>query len=361
MKKSMIWVAMAAVAMTSCQKNEFDGPNGPAGNQLAAIQVGQEVQGLQTTKAAINTGDQVEALIIATKGLAPTDWSTFVPVTTNTFTEGDEWSETSFANTSVGTFTAGTNQTVGLNPLLYANPGGTADELGATLTGVAPVGSFANGKITFNVFDGLQDVMTTMTTDRQKVTFEGGQPKIAPFQLTFDHRTAQLRFLFGATNTAGTDAWDEPITVKNVTVKNTSVPSAVRLINGEKPAVDWTKPQSLPFENFTVNELPQTFGTQTVGKADVVTLDKAAMVKPGVGVVLDVTLVVNGVEKAFKDIKPSKVGGASGELLTTVEGNYHNIRLTVRKPAVPTGTPEIVATATVTEWGVGDEGEAELK
>lgn len=364
MKKSMLWVAMAAVAMTSCQKNEFEGPNGPAGNQLAAIRVGQEVAGLQTTKAAINTGDQVEALIIATKGPVPADWAQFVPVTANTFLEGATWDVLTFANTSVGTFTAGTNQPVSLNPLLYANPTGSAAQTGATLTGVAPVGDFASGKISFKVFDGQQDVMTTLTTEQIQVS--GTDVKtINPFHLTFDHRTAQLRFMFAAMNTAGNDAWKEPITVKNVTIKNTSVPSAVRLIAEAvvdqavvKHAVDWTKPQSLPLENFTSNELKQTFGTDVENKPDFITLDKVAMVKPGVGVVLDVTLVVNGAEKSFKDIKPTQVGGGT---LTTKEGFFHNIRLTIKKPAVPDGTPEIVATATVTEWGEGDEGEAELK
>lgn len=356
MKKTMLFAAMVAVALSSCNKNEMEGPDIQAGSQLAEIKVGQEVQGLQT-KAAINEGDQVEALIIASKGAAPENWGSFVSVTENTFAEGDEWNEKTFANTAVGTFTAGVNQVVGLSPVLYANPAGSKNELGATLTGVAPVGSFSNGKITFKVFDGLQDVMTANTTAQNPVAFTQGVAKIDAFHLEFKHRTAQLRFLFGAANTAGTGAWEETITVKNVTIKNTNVPSAVRL-GTDTLYVDWTKVQNISLENFTVNELPQTYGTQTKDKIDIVTLDKAAMVKPGVNVVLDVTMVVGGVEKAFKDIKPTKVGGGN---LTTLEGMYHNIHLTIKKPADPTGTPSIEATATVTEWGKGDEGEAELK
>lgn len=356
MKKTMLFAAMVAVALSSCNKNEMEGPDIQAGSQLAEIKVGQEVQGLQT-KAAINEGDQVEALIIATGGDAPENWGSFVSVTENTFAEGAKWNAETFANTAVGTFTAGVNQVVGLSPVLYAKSEGEAGTLGATLTGVAPVGSLSNGKITFKVFDGLQDVMTANTTTKHNVNYNKGTYSIDPFHLEFKHRTAQLRFLFGAANTAGTGAWEETITVKNVTVKNTNVPSAVRLAK-DTLYVDWTKVQNISLENFTVNELPQTYGTQKDGEIDIVTLDKAAMVKPGVNVVLDVTMVVGGVEKAFKDIKPTKVGGGN---LTTLEGMYHNIHLTIKKPADPADTPSIEATATVTEWGKGDEGEAELK
>ena len=350
MKKSMLWAAMAAVAMTSCNNNEFDGQPVDGGNGLVKIEIGQKVQGIET-KAAIATGDRVEATIIATNGDAPADWTTFVPVTENTFSDGDSWSASTFANVSVGSFEAGTNQAIGLNPTLYANPtsGSTG---GATLTGVAPKGTVENGKVTFSVLDGQQDVMTARTTDRNPVV--GGN--MDPFSLTFEHKTAQLRFRFAAVNNAGTGAWsDASIKVKSVTVKKTNVPTAVKL--GNPLTVEWTKTaQNLLFDNFTTNEVPNTYGTTAESVPDFVTLDKAALVKPGVAVELDVIVTINGADKAYTAIKPLKAGAA----LTTLEGKFHNISLTIKQPASATGTPTIVATATVTEWEEGDEGTAEL-
>lgn len=350
MKKSMLLAAMAAVAMTSCSNNEFDDQPVSGSNGLVKIEIGQKVQGIET-KAAIATGDRVEATIIATSGAAPADWGTFVPVTENTFADGATWSATTFANVSVGSFEAGTNQAIGLNPTLYANPA-TGPTGGATLTGIAPKGTVENGKVLFSVLDGQQDIMTAETTIQNQVVMNN----MSPFSLTFDHRTAQLRFRFAAVNNAGTAAWDDAsIKIKSVTVKKTFVPSAVKL--GDPLTVEWTKTaQNLLFDNFTTNEVPKTYGTTAASTPDFVTLDKAALVKPGVAVELDVIVTIDGVDKAYTAIKPSKSGG----VLTTVEGKFHNISLTIKKPAIPTGTPEIVATATVTEWVEGDEGSAEL-
>lgn len=346
MKKSMLWAAMAAVAMTSCNNNEFGGVE-TEGNGLVKIEIGQKVQGIDT-KAAIAHGDRVEATIIATSGEAPADWATFVPVTENTFADGATWDVLTFANVSVGSFEAGTNQAVGLNPTLYANPA-TGSAGGATLTGVAPKGTVENGKVVFSVMDGQQDVMTAETTERNPVV--GGN--MDGFALTFDHKTAQLRFRFAAVNNAGTDAWaDATIKIKSVMVKKTYVPTAVKLA---KPlTVEWTKTaQNLLFDNFTTNEVPKTY---TDASPDFVTLDKAALIKPGVAVELDVIVTIDGEDKAYTAIKPLKAGAA----LTTEEGKFHNISLTIKQPAVPSGTPTIVATATVTEWLEGDEGSAEL-
>lgn len=346
MKKSMLWAAMAAVAMTSCNNNEFDGVE-TEGNGLVKIEIGQKVEGIET-KAAIAHGDRVEATIIATNGEAPADWTAFAPITENTFVDGAAWSATTFANVSVGSFEAGTNQTVGLNPTLYANPAsGTSG--GATLTGVAPKGTVENGKVVFSVLDGQQDVMTAETTERNPVV--GGN--MDAFALKFDHKTAQLRFRFAAVNNAGTAAWsDANIKIKSVTVKKTYVPTAVKLA---KPlTVEWTKSAlNLLFDNFTTNEVPKTY---TDNSADFVTLDKQALVKPGVAVELDVMVTIDGEDKAYTAIKPLKGGAA----LTTEEGKYHNISLTIKQPASASGTPTITATATVTEWLEGDEGEAEL-
>lgn len=348
MKKSMLLAAMAAVAMTSCSNNEFDGVE-TGSDGLVKIEIGQKVQGIET-KAAIATGDRVEATIIATSGEAPTDWSTFVPVTENNFVDGASWNVATFANVSVGSFEAGTNQAVGLNPVLYANPA-TGSAGGATLTGVAPKGTVENGKVTFSVLDGQQDVMTAKTTERNPVV--GGN--MDAFSLTFNHKTAQLRFRFAAVNNAGTGAWDgASIKVKSVTVKKTNVPAAVKL---QDMSVEWTKTaQNLSFDNFTTNEVPDTYGTTAENTPDFVTLDKAALIKPGVAVELDVIVTIDGADKAYTAIKPLKAGGA----LTTVEGKFHNISLTIKQPASASGTPTIVATATVTEWEEGDEGSAEL-
>lgn len=348
MKKSMLLAAMAAVAMTSCSNNEFDGVE-TEGNGLVKIEIGQKVQGIET-KAAIATGDRVEATIIATNGPAPADWTTFAPVTENTFANGAAWNVSTFANVSVGSFEAGTNQAIGLNPTLYANPtsGSTG---GATLTGVAPKGTVENGKVIFSVLDGQQDVMIAETTDQNQVVSN----VMNPFSLTFNHKTAQLRFRFAAVNNAGAGAWDDAtIKVKSVTVKKTYVPTAVKL---QDMSVEWTKTaQNLLFDNFTTNEVPNTYGTATESTPDFVTLDKAALVKPGVAVELDVIVTIDGVDKAYTDIKPLK----SGSALTTAEGKFHNISLTIKQPASALGTPTITATATVTEWVEGDEGTAEL-
>lgn len=346
MKKSMLWAAMAAVAMTSCSNNEFDGVE-TGSDGLVKIEIGQKIQGIET-KAAIAHGDRVEATIIATSGEAPADWATFVPVAENTFADGAPWNATTFANVSVGSFEAGTNQAVGLNPTLYANPA-TGSAGGATLTGVAPKGTVENGKVVFGVMDGQQDVMTAETTERNPVV--GGN--MDGFALKFDHKTAQLRFRFAAVNNAGTNAWaGATIKIKSVTVKKTYVPTAVKLA---KPlTVEWTKTaQNLLFDNFTTNEVPKTY---TEGTPDFVTLDKAALIKPGVAVELDVIVTIDGQDKAYTAIKPLKAGAA----LTTEEGKYHNISLTIKQPASASGTPTIVATATVTEWLEGDEGSAEL-
>lgn len=349
MKKSMLLAAMAAVAMTSCSNNEFDDQPVAGSNGLVKIEIGQKVQGIET-KAAIATGDRVEATIIATSGEAPSDWTAFVPVTENTFADGANWNVSTFANVSVGSFEAGTNQAIGLNPVLYANPA-TGAAGGATLTGVAPKGTVENGKVVFSVFDGQQDVMTAETTERNPVV--GGN--MDPFSLTFNHKTAQLRFRFAAVNNAGTGAWDDAaIKVKSVTVKKTYVPTAVKL---QDMSVEWTKTASnLLFDNFTTNEVPNTYGTTTENTPDFVTLDKAALVKPGVAVELDVIVTIDGADKAYTAIKPLKSGAA----LTTSEGKFHNISLTIKQPASASGTPTIVATATVTEWQEGDEGSAEL-
>lgn len=357
----MIFAAslMAAVALTSCNNNDFveDQPVGSA--ELVEIKVGQEVQGIETkggisTRAAISTGDQVEATIIATNGEKPADWGTFVPVIANTFVTGAAWDAATFANVSTGTFEAGSKKAIGLNPTLYANPA-TGSGGGATLTGVAPKGTVAGGKVSFGVFDGQQDVMVATTTERNPVV--GGN--MDAFALTFDHKTAQLRFRFAAVNNAGTGAWTEAkdvIVVKSVTVKKTNVPSAVKLADME---VEWTKTAAdLLLGDLLANTIPMTFGTGegNTGKPDYVTIDKVAMVKPGVAVELNVLLTINGEEKAYTAIKPLNSGAA----LTTVEGKFHNISLTIKQPAKPTGSPLITATATVTEWVEGDEGTAEL-
>lgn len=349
MKKSMLLAAMAAVAMTSCSNNEFDGVE-TEGNGLVKIEIGQKVQGIET-KAAIATGDRVEATIIATNGPAPADWTTFVPNAENTFKDGDSWSTTTFANVSVGSFEAGSNQAIGLNPTLYANPASGSNG-GATLTGVAPKGTVENGKVIFSVLDGQQDVMTAETTEQNQVVAN----VMNPFSLTFNHKTAQLRFRFAAVNNAGTGAWDDAtIKVKSVSVMKTYVPTAVKL--GNPLTVEWTKNhQNLTFDNFTTNEVPKTYGTTTESTPDFVTLDKAALVKPGVAVELNVIVTIDGVDKAYTDIKPLKAGTA----LTTAEGKFHNISLTIKQPASASGTPTITATATVTEWEEGDEGTAEL-
>ena len=350
MKKSMLLAAMAAVAMTSCSNNEFDDQSVVGSNGLVKIEIGQKVQGIET-KAAIATGDRVEATIIATNGAAPSDWTAFVPVTENTFTDGSTWNVSTFANVSVGSFEAGTSQAIGLNPTLYANPA-TGSAGGATLTGVAPKGTVENGKVTFSVLDGQQDVMTAETTEQNQVV----SSVMNPFSLTFEHKTAQLRFRFAAVNNAGTGAWsDAAIKVKSVTVKKTNVPTAVKL--GTPLTVEWTKTaQNLLFDNFTTNEVPNTYGTAVAGSPDFVLLDKAALIKPGVAVELDVIVTIDGVDKAYTAIKPLK----SGAPLTTAEGKFHNISLTIKQPASASGTPTIVATATVTEWVEGDEGTAEL-
>lgn len=353
---------MAAVALTSCNNNDFVEDDVQTGSaQLVEIKVGQEVQGIETkggmsTRAAISTGDQVEATIIATNGEKPADWGTFVPVTENTFATGAAWSVTTFANVSTGTFEAGSKKAIGLNPTLYANPA-TGSAGGATLTGVAPKGTVAGGKVSFGVFDGQQDVMVATTTERNPVV----SGNMDAFALTFNHKTAQLRFRFAAVNNAGTGAWTEAkdvIIVKSVTVKKTNVPSAVKLADME---VEWTKTAAdLLLGDLLVNTIPTTFGTSgepvQPTKPDFMTIDKVAMVKPGVAVELNVLLTINGEEKAYTAIKPLRSGAA----LTTVEGKFHNISLTIKQPAKPTGSPLITATATVTEWVEGDEGTAEL-
>lgn len=358
----MIFAAMAAVALVSCNNNDFlDEDDNIGSDQLVEIKVGQSVQGIETksgiqTRAAINKGDQVVATIIATSGVKPTDWSTFVPVTENTFASGAGWNASTFANVSTGTFEAGDNKEVGMNPALYANPA-TGVSGGATLTGVAPKGTVEGGKVKFNVFDGQQDVMVAKTTDHNPVV----AGNMDAFALKFDHKTAQLRFRFAAVNNAGTGAWTETsdqIIIKNVTVKKTHVPIAVIL---NDMAVEWTKNAAdLLLSDLAVNTVPTTFGTSgdpvETTKPDFITIDKVAMVKPGVAVELDILLSINGQDKAYTAVKPMKGGSA----LSTAEGKYHNISLTIKQPAKPTGTPTIIATATVTEWVAGDEGEAEL-
>lgn len=343
MKKKVLLAALIAVALSSCNKNEMEGPDAPAANQLAEIKVGQTVEGL--TKAAINVGDAVEAVIIATNGDVPEDWQTFVPVLENTFTQNDPWSAEKFANVSIGSFEAGNNQPVGLNPSLYAS------QDGATLTGIAPKGTVANGKVTFTVQDAQQDVMTAETTPKNAVS--GG--KIDPFSLTFKHRTAQLRFSFGATNADGNGAWENAdIIVKSVTVKKAFVPQAVKLNELE---MVWTKiAQNFLLDGFTKNVVTGKYDTDS-NEADFVTVDKQALIKPGETVELDVVLTIDGVDKSYTAIKPMK----DGNNLVTAEGKYHNISLTVKEPVTPTGTPEIIATATVEDWQAGDEGSAELK
>lgn len=355
MKKSMLWAAMAAVAMTSCSNNEFDGVE-TEGSGLVKIEIGQKVQGIET-KAAINKGDRVEATIIATAGDAPDDWTKFVPVFENGFEDPSEvWSAEKFANVAVGSFEAGSNMPIGLNPSLYAKSTGTTAETGATLTGVAPKGTVSQGKVVFSVTDGQQDVMIAQTTARNQVKFDKGVGSIDPFELTFEHKTAQLRFRFAAVNTAGIAAWaDANIQVNSVTVKKAYVPSAVRL--GNPCEVVWTNTfQNLLLNNFTDANVPNTFGTAESGKPDFITVDKQALVKPGVAVELDVMLTIDGKEKTYTAVKPLK----DGNPLQTLEGMFHNISLTIKQPVVPTGSPEIVATATVTEWKEGDEGIAEL-
>lgn len=357
MKKSMLLAAMAAVAMTSCSNNEFDGVE-TEGNGLVKIEIGQKVQGIET-KAAIATGDQVEATIIATPG-ETLDWGSFNPVMSNTFADGETtWDAGTFANVTTGTFEAGSEQAVGMNPTLYANPAAGTNG-GARLTGIAPKGTVANGKVTFSLLDGQQDVMVAQTTDHQAVTGTGVNKTIAPFALTFDHMTAQLRFKVAAVNSTKNGAWEseagssDVLTVKSVTVKKNFVPQAVRL--SENLPVIWTTVgQDFSLTNFTENAIPLTYDKEN-SKPNFVELDKVLMVKPGVGVELDVIITINGEDKSYKGIKPQAAGK---ELLTEV-GKYHYISLTVKQPETPTGTPTITATATVTEWAAGDEGTAEL-
>lgn len=344
MRKESVMAVIALLALAGCAENELQEQ---ASVDAVAIRIGQKVEGIVTSRAAINDGSTVSAKVLmtdATTGGNAADWSGFSAVTSNTLTPGTGGTMglTARANVSIATFIAGsTAQPMTLNPTLYYSN----DESGSApthtwLAAVAPDGTLNGTTVTFGAKDGTVDAMYAAAADAGIKTSPTN-----PFNLTFVHKTTQIKFAIKITQASGTGEWDGKVVgVNKIELNDAQVPDKMDAINGN---VSWTGAAALSIPNISSAALTST--ATPVGDP--------VMVKDKSQTTVNVTLSVGGAPLSFSNIP---VTSGSGNLVTEI-GKSHLVTLNVNEPAAAgDGSVIINASATVTPWVSGNEGTADL-
>ena len=335
MRKEITMVAIALLALSSCTENELQEPT--AANAVA-IRMGQNVQGMTTTRAVVNNGSTVTAKVLMVDGETPT-WQGVTAVTSNTIEDG---SLTKRANVSTATFVAGSKQAVGFNPTLYYENTGKngSSTVKSHLVAVSPDGTLNGTVVTFGTKDGTVDAMYAPVVN---VGSESAPADNLDF--TFGHKTTQLSFEIQIKSVDG-GAWDNKIVgVNSILVKSVQVPEKMDADGGK---FTWTTATDLPIPNISSAALTST----------AVAVGDPIMVQAKSQNTIDVELSIDGVPQTFSNI-PLKKSGTSSDLVTEI-GKSHKVTLTVNEPALASDATVIEATATVTPWVAGDEGTADL-
>ena len=338
MNKSMIMAAMAAVAMTSCSNNEFDGPEVPTEGDRMELKIGTGVDGMTTrsaiTRAPISTNDNVTAdflCFIATQdgGSINTDTlSTLYDKTTGTFT----------ANAAA--------QAVSLTKILYYPGDKDESNLHAYVAGVHPAGGTLNNQtVTFASTDGQQDVMFAKPVDFK--TAQAAAAGSVSASLEFSHQTSQLYFMADtvAHNPTTGGAFAGPVTIKSIEVINAQVPKSMNVATG---AITWTNKANLSVQNVSSEALTN----------ELKSVCDPVMVAPSAEIRLNVVITVNGVDKTFPNVLIKRDATSN---LVSVVGKKHKISLKFNAPAYADQNKiQLNVSASVIEWAEGDSGEAEL-
>lgn len=332
----MIMVAMAAVAMTSCSNNEFDGPEVPVEGDRMELKIGTGVDGMTTrsviTRTPISTNDNVTA-----------DFLCFMATQADGVINTDTLS--TLYDKTTGTFTANaTAQAVSLTKILYYPGDRNESTLRAYVAGVHPAGGTLNNQtVTFASTDGQQDVMFAKPVDFK--TAEAAASANA--SLEFSHQTSQLYFMADtvAYNPTTGGAFAGPVTIKSIEVINAQVPKSMNVATG---AITWTNKANLSVQNVSSEALTD----------ELKSVCDPVMVAPSAEIRLNVVISVNGEDKTFPNVLIKKDATSN---LVSVVGKKHKISLKFNAPAYADQSKiQLNVSASVIEWAEGDSGEAEL-
>lgn len=345
MKRQVLYGAALVMVLAACSNNETEGIDTPQPKNAVPIRIGQTVEGM-TARAAVENGSKVTATVL-TKNYsssynAATVWQNFTPQYSNELNDDEGPTLKTPANISTATFKAGTNEEVGLNPILYYYPSN-----GTAIVAVAPDGNLSGSKIEMKLQDGEQDVM--YATEKVSAKPDNAANN-TPVALTFAHKTTQLNFAFKLSATPSSSWKDQSVSVKSISIQNASVPVSVNYADG---TVNFKKPG-------TSLEVPGIVAGNSIGTT-AIKIGHPVMVDASSDIKLDVTLTVGSKDYTFSNVPIMKDGGTSGEKLQTAIGSSHLITLTVTEPVKPSDGIEITTKATVTQWDQGQAGSGELK
>lgn len=334
--KNLFYLATAVCIMAACSNNDVDLEEITHPVNAVPIQLSQNVNGI-TARGVIENGSDVTATILTCNSNGAANWSDFNPKLNNTV--NDASALTDWANVSTATFKAGTNAAISLTtPLYYYTDNHTY------LAAVAPAGTATSTTVDLLKQDGEQDVMYASADAGTKPS---GSPASAT-NLAFSHLTTQLKFALGKSNNKGNGDWSATIYIKEITLQNAQVPTAVTFATGN---VIWSNATSLSIPGITSSVVPAYPNTVSAGRS--------VMVNASDRLLLNVMLSIDGEDKSYVNIPVKNQEGKAN--LQTVIGSSHLITLTVKEPVTPTGEAALVPTATVTPWNVGGEGSGTLE
>lgn len=336
MMKTKLSVAVMAFLLAGCSSNDTDSlPEGPV--NATPIRVSQSVQGLATSRAVAAEGAEVTATVLMHDGTSG-EWSGFTPVTKNEV--GDDGALNARATVSNTTFTVGGSAAdLGLNPTLYYHA--SSAETNSFLAAVSPAGEVNATTVKILQTDGQQDVMYA------KEVAAGNSGASQTAALVFEHLTTQLNFAMKLEPVAENKGeWaDKTVSLKSIEVQEAYRPTMVNATNGD---VTW--------DNINSGTLPVPGISNNVLSAEAVKVGTPVMIRPAAKLTVCAIINVGGTDIPFHNVP---VKAASGDDLATVKGEAHLITLTVKEPKGANAT-KVTATATVTPWKAGADGNATL-
>lgn len=334
--KTKLSVAVMAFLLAGCSSNDTDSlPEGPV--NATPIRVSQSVQGLATSRAVAAEGAEVTATVLMHDGTSG-EWSGFTPVTKNEV--GDDGALNARATVSNTTFTVGGSAAdLGLNPTLYYHA--SSAETNSFLAAVSPAGEVNATTVKILQTDGQQDVMYA------KEVAAGNSGASQTAALVFEHLTTQLNFAMKLEPVAENKGeWaDKTVSLKSIEVQEAYRPTMVNATNGD---VTW--------DNINSGTLPVPGISNNVLSAEAVKVGTPVMIRPAAKLTVCAIINVGGTDIPFHNVP---VKAASGDDLATVKGEAHLITLTVKEPKGANAT-KVTATATVTPWKAGADGNATL-
>lgn len=342
MNRHLLYCA-AALMMAACSSNEIEENGAETPRNAVAIRIGQTVEGV-TARAAVENGSPVTATVLTanyTNSYTAAIWNSFTPRYANELNDQATTLKTP-ANISTATFTAGTNEAVGLNPTLYYYPSD-----GTAVVAVAPAGTISGTNVVMPLTDGEQDVMYAAAKSVDAKPGNQSDADGAPVALAFEHKTTQLKFAFKREETSGSNWSGKHISVKSITVQSACLPVSVNFADG---TVNFqTKGSPLDVPGITGGNTVTTTASR---------VGRAVMMNTSNDIHLNIVLAVGGTDHTFNGVPV--MGQTPGQKLATEIGHSHLVTLTVKEPVTPSDGVEITTTATVTPWSTGEEGSGTL-